>query len=32
MLDAPFQPVPEPSGLLAAALATAMAVAMLYRP
>jgi hypothetical protein len=24
--------VPEPSGLLAAALATAMAVAMLYRP
>jgi len=32
MLYAPFQPVPEPSGLLAAALATAMAVAMLYRP
>ena len=32
MLYAPFQPVPEPSGLLAVALATAMAVAMLYRP
>jgi hypothetical protein len=32
MLYTPFQPVPEPSGLLAAALATAMAVAMLYRP